>query len=95
MQIKELLMENEELKERIDGLEKKVQWQRRFINGSKFRLKRVSDERNKFVEKNIELERELAEIKKMGMYEFASKYCTDEQMEKDAKAFARNLGIGG
>lgn len=94
MQIKELLMENEELKERIEDLEKKVQWQRRFINGSKFRLKRVSDERNKFVEKNIELERELAEIKKMGMYEFASKYCNDDELEKAGHDLAKSL-LGG
>ena len=88
MQIKELLIENKELKEKVARLEQKVAY-------LKSSSKRVTAERNRFVEKNIELERELAEIKRMGMYEFASKYCTDEQMEKDAKAFARNLGIGG
>ena len=61
----ELLIENKELKEKIKYLEDKVQWQRRFINGSKFSIKRVTEERNKFIEKNIELERELAEIKKI------------------------------
>ena len=37
---------------------------------------------------------ELQDIKSMSMFEFASKYCKDEQLEADGKAFSEAL-LGG
>lgn len=94
MELKETLLENEELKEQNARLERKVEWQRRFINGLKLSNSKLTLERNSYVEENCQLKNELAKIKAMGMYEFAKVYCSDEQMEADAKAFARSLGVG-
>ena len=37
---------------------------------------------------------ELFDIKHMSMWEFAAKYCSDEDMEEAGHALARSLGVG-
>lgn len=40
------------------------------------------------------LRRELNEIKSMSMFEFAEKYCKEEELEKAGHDSARSLGVG-
>ena len=37
---------------------------------------------------------ELFDIKHMSMWEFANKYCSDEELEEAGHAFGRSLGVG-
>ena len=45
---------------------------------------RITLERGKLVD-------EIQRITSMGMFEFGNKYCSDESLEKDGRAFARSL----
>ena len=49
-------------------------------------------EHNDFLQRqNNALRLELQRIKSMGMFEFADKYCSDSQIEEDARLFAKEL----
>jgi hypothetical protein len=45
------------------------------------------------VERNTLLD-ELTTIKNMSMFEFAAKYCSDNELEEAGHALARSLGVG-
>jgi len=89
--VKDLILENEALQARIDFLQQennrllkehrdlseKTTFQNRQINALKFR--------------NADYRRELDRVTSMGMFEFADKYCSDSQMESDARLFAKEL----
>ena len=65
--------------------------QTRFIKALKLNLSKTTLERNEFCDKANRLTKELQDIKSMSMWEFADKYCSDSQMEEDAKLFAKEL----
>lgn len=52
-----------------------------------------SDNRNLTDERNALLD-ELHHIKRMGMFEFADKYCNDDELEDAGHQLARSLGVG-
>ena len=53
------------------------------------------EEKNRQLEiKNEILNDELENIKKMSMFEFGNKYCSDESLKADGKTFAKAL-LGG
>lgn len=85
--IKDVLIENESLKARNEFLE-------RCVNALKLNMAQLTKERNEFCKKNIELSKELHDIKQMSMFEFGNTYCSSESLEADGKAFARSL-LGG
>jgi uncharacterized protein (DUF2344 family) len=70
---------------------KKVERQTRFINALKLNLSKTTQERNQLCDKANRLNKELQDIKQMSMWEFADKYCSDSQMEADARLFAKEL----
>ena len=78
--IKDVILENQELKARNEFLE-------RMVNGLKLNNSKLTIERNQLVE-------ELQTIKAMSMFEFSAKYCSPEQQAKDGEAFAKAL-LGG
>ena len=83
----ELEKENEELQARTDFLQ-------RCVNALKLNNAQITKERNDFIERNLELQKELCDIKDMSMFEFGNTYCSDESLEADGKAFAKAL-LGG
>ena len=58
------------------------------VNGLKIHNRELTEERNNLLE-------ELHSIKRMSMFEFGNKYCSDESLAADGHALARSLGIGG
>ena len=72
-----LLKENRELKARNEFLE-------RMTNGVKLNNSKLTLERN-------ELINELQSIKSLSMFEFASRYCSEEEQGNAGRAFAREL----
>ena len=95
MKVKDTLLEiqeqNEELKARNEFLE-------RCVEALKLNLSAVTLERNKLVDKVHFLDqkcnayhKEVLEITHMGMWDFADKYCSDSQVEADARLFAKEL----
>ena len=78
--VKDVLIENQELHARNEFLE-------RMVKGLKLNLSKTTLERNQAID-------ELNRIKAMSMFEFSSKYSTVEQQEADGRAFAREL-LGG
>jgi len=93
-QNRKLILENEEyhemLKSEMDknqDLTNQLDLQVRFKMGLKFSNRRLTQQRN-------ELQEELDTIKSMGMFEFANKYCNDNELEEAGHALARSLGVG-
>ena len=78
----------------IEDLEHKVEILTRMKNGLKINNGALTLECNTLCERNMELSKELADIKKMSMFEFSNKYCSIEQQEADGRAFAKSL-LGG
>ena len=76
----QLTKENEELQARNDFLQK-------MCNGVKLNNSKLTQERNNAVD-------ELNRIKALGMYEFADKYCTSDELEEAGHQLARSLGVG-
>lgn len=85
--IRELREENETLKE-------KVSIQRRMIDGLKLCSSKSSLEHNEMADEIRRLSQELQTIKSMGVWEFANKYCTDEENSEAGKQLAKSL-LGG
>ena len=54
-------------------------------------IKDVLLENQELKERILVLENELANIKAMGMFEFANKYCSDNEHEEAGRALARSL----
>ena len=86
-EIKNILIENESLKARNEFLERQVE-------ALKINLSKCTVERNKLCEHNMELSKELQDIKQMSMFEFGNTYCSEESLKADGHAFARSL-LGG
>ena len=61
----------------------------------KRQLDEATDENLKRIEESNRLFCELQDIKHMGVWEFANKYCSDKDMEEAGHALARSFGIGG
>ena len=72
-------------------LAQRCERQTRFIKALKLNLSKTTLERNEFCDKANRLTKELQDIKSMSMWEFADKYCSDSQMEEDARLFAKEL----
>ena len=72
-------------------LSRKVGRQTRFINALKLHNSELTLERNKLCDKCMAQSRELKDIKSMSMWEFADKYCSEDQLEEDGRLFAREL----
>ena len=68
-------------------LTRKTERQTRFIKALKLDNSRTTIERNNAID-------ELHRIKQMSMFEFGNRYCNDESLEEDGKAFAKAL-LGG
>ena len=68
-------------------LSRKVGRQTRFIEALKLNNGKLTVERNNAID-------ELNRIKALGMYEFASKYCSSDELEEAGHALARSLGVG-
>lgn len=83
----DLQKQNEELKARNLFLE-------RCVESLKLTQGKLTIERNKAIERNLELSRELQDIKQMSMFEFGNTYCSSESLEADGHAFAKAL-LGG
>ena len=76
----ELERENERLTNRNRFLE-------RCVKGLKLNNAAITLERNELCDK-------LHEIQQLSMFEFGNRYCSNESLEEDGKAFARAL-LGG
>ena len=87
IKIDELLEELHYLRARNDFLE-------RCVNGLKLHNHQITQERNQSIEKMLELQRELSDIKELSMFEFGNKFCSEESLEEDGHRFARAL-LGG
>lgn len=79
--IKTLEKENEELKTQNRELKKK--YDDFYVNDY---LKRIDECNDLFCE--------LQDIKSLSMWEFANKYCTDDELEQAGHELARSLGVG-
>lgn len=86
-QIIELEEENKSLKMDNDFLQRKLEQKERMLKGVKLNNSSLTLERNNAID-------ELNRIKALGMYEFASKYCTSDELEEAGHALARSLGVG-
>ena len=88
-------------KELCADLENEVNRKEEMIQGLKANNKKLSSERNdllnetfKRIEESNRLFGELQDIKALSMFEFAAKYCNNDELEEAGKAFAQSL-IGG
>lgn len=79
-EIKNILIQNEELQARNEFLE-------RMVKALKLNNAKITRERNEALDK-------LHQIQQMSMFEFGNRYCSNESLEADGKAFARSL-LGG
>ena len=57
-------------------------------------IKALSEENFKRIEESNRLFSELMDIKALSMWEFANRYCTDDELEEAGHALARSLGVG-
>ena len=55
----------------------------------------LREKNEELIFENNKLKEELMDIKSLGMFEFADKYCNDKQLADAGHAFARALGVGG
>ena len=79
-------------------LAQRCERQTRFIKALKLNNSKLTIERNQLIDENMKrieesnrLFGELEDIKHLSMWEFADKYCSDSQMEEDARLFAKEL----
>jgi len=82
-----LRAENEELANALKDATHQVDIKRKIINGLKLNNSALTVERNELIQ-------EISDIKHMSMFEFAQKYCSDEENAKAGRAFAEDL-LGG
>ena len=75
--VEDLILENEALMARNEFLEKAISVLKRDNE-------RITIERTKLVD-------EIQRITSMGMFEFGNKYCSDDSLKEDGRAFARSL----
>ena len=85
--IKDTLLEIQTLEQENCELKARNEFLQRMVNGLRLNNRELTKERNDPID-------ELTTIKQMGMFEFGSKYCNEEQNAADGKAFAESL-IGG
>lgn len=90
-----------ELKAELDQANDKITRQKRMINGLKLNNRELIKERDdlyaenfKRIEESNKLFCELMDIKGMGVWEFAAKYCSEEEQAEAGHAFAKSL-LGG
>ena len=76
-----------ELAKDNDFLQRKLEQKERMLKGVKLNNSSLTLERNNAID-------ELNRIKALGMYEFASKYCSSDELEEAGHALARSLGVG-
>ena len=78
----------------IEDLEHKVEILTRMKNGLKINNGALTLECNQLCERNMQLSKELQDIKQMSMFEFGNTYCSNESLEAVGHAFAKSL-LGG
>ena len=79
--------ENEQLTKDLKAAFRQISAKKRLVVGLKENNRTLTDERKALIQ-------EISDIKHMSMFEFASKYCSDEENAKDGRAFAKDL-LGG
>lgn len=87
LQIQELQEQNAQLTKENKELQARNDFLQRMCNGVKLNNSKLTQERNNAVD-------ELNRIKALGMYEFADKYCTSDELEEAGHQLARSLGVG-
>ena len=87
LQIQELQEQNAQLTKENTELQARNDFLQRMCNGVKLNNSKLTQERNNAVD-------ELNRIKALGMYEFADKYCTSDELEEAGHQLARSLGVG-
>lgn len=87
LQIQELQEQNAQLTKENEELQARNDFLQRMCNGVKLNNSKLTQERNNAVD-------ELNRIKALGMYEFADKYCTSDELEEAGHQLARSLGVG-
>lgn len=82
-------------------LAQRCERQTRFIKALKLNNSKLTIERNQLLDENMKrieesnrLFGELQNIKNLSMFEFANKYCNDNELEEAGHALARSLGVG-
>lgn len=76
-QIKFLQQENNRLLKEHRDLTEENSFYKRQVNGSRFRI--------------ADLRKELDRVTSLGMWDFANEFCSDSQIESDARLFAKEL----
>ena len=99
--VKDLMLENEALREDNDtlfetneDLIRKNHNLEKMIIGLKKSNKNACIEQEKMSAEILRLSKELQTIKQMGVWEFANKYCSDEENSEAGKQLAKSL-LGG
>ena len=87
LQIQELKEQNAQLTKENEELQARNDFLQRMCNGVKLNNSKLTQERNNAVD-------ELNRIKALGMYEFADKYCTSDELKEAGHQLARSLGVG-
>ena len=87
LQIQELQEQNAQLTKENEELQARNDFLQRMCNGVKLNNSKLTQERNNAVD-------ELNRIKALGMYEFADKYCTSDELKEAGHQLARSLGVG-
>ena len=84
--------------ESAQELGRKTERQTRFIKALKLHNAKLTEERNELIDENFKrieesnrLFGELQDIKSLSMFEFADKYCNDDELEKAGRQLAHEL----
>jgi hypothetical protein len=84
--------------ESAQELGRKTERQTRFIKALKLNNAKLTQERNELIDENFKrieesnrLFGELQDIKSLSMFEFADKYCNDDELEKAGRQLAHEL----
>ena len=84
--------------ESAQELGRKTERQTTFINALKLNNAKLTEERNELIDENFKrieesnrLFGELQDIKSLSMFEFADKYCNDDELEKAGRQLAHEL----
>jgi hypothetical protein len=84
--------------ESAQELGRKTERQTRFIKALKLNNAKLTQERNDLIDENFKrieesnrLFGELQDIKSLSMFEFADKYCNDDELEKAGRQLAHEL----
>jgi len=98
LKIKNIILENEQLKKQVASLEAQLARKQYVLDGVKSNLRKVTDERNELLGENMKrieesnrLYGELQDIKHLSVWEFANLYCNEEEHAEAGHALAKDL----